>query len=151
MSRILALDIGTKRIGVAISDPLGITAKPLDYIINDDSVYEKIKSLIEKENVSTVVVGLPITLKGFHGQQVEYTKDFVEKLKNHIPNVKIVFIDERFTTSLAEKHLSQTKKKKNMKDYIDSLSAVFILQTYLDSLAFGKWKKPYRFFLLYFF
>lgn len=138
MSRILALDIGTKRIGVAISDPLGITAKPLDYIKNDDNVFRNIKSLIESQNVSTVVVGLPITLKGLQGQQVEYTKDFAEKLKQYIPHVNIVFVDERFTTSLAEKHLSQTKKKKNMKEYIDSLSAVFILQTYLDSLSFGK-------------
>lgn len=138
MSRILALDIGTKRIGVAISDPLGITAKPLNYIPNDELVFEKIKSLIEKENVSTVVIGLPITLKGLHGQQVEYTNEFAEKLKSHIPTLNIVFIDERFTTSLAEKQLLQTKKKKNMKEYIDSLSAVFILQTYLDSLSFSK-------------
>ena len=138
MSRILALDIGTKRIGVAVSDPLGITAKPLDYIKNDENVFQNIKSLIESQNVSTVVIGLPITLKGLQGQQVEYTKDFAEKLKQFIPNINIVFIDERFTTSLAEKHLSKTKKKKNMKEYIDSLSAVFILQTYLDSLSFGK-------------
>ncbi|WP_028949915.1 Holliday junction resolvase RuvX [Sulfurihydrogenibium subterraneum] len=138
MSRILALDIGTKRIGVAVSDPLGITAKPLDYIKNDENVFQNIKSLIESQNISTVVIGLPITLKGLQGQQVEYTKDFAEKLKQYIPNINIVFIDERFTTSLAEKHLSQTKKKKNMKEYIDSLSAVFILQTYLDSLFFGK-------------
>ena len=138
MSRILALDIGTKRIGVAVSDPLGITAKPLDYIKNDENVFQNIKSLIESQNISTVVIGLPITLKGLQGQQVEYTKNFAEKLKQFIPNINIVFIDERFTTSLAEKHLSQTKKKKNMKEYIDSLSAVFILQTYLDSLSFGK-------------
>ncbi|ACN99204.1 Holliday junction resolvase RuvX [Sulfurihydrogenibium azorense] len=138
MSRILALDIGTKRIGVAVSDPLGITAKPLDYIKNDDNVFQNIKSLIESQNVSTVVIGLPITLKGLQGQQVEYTKEFAEKLKHYIPHINIVFIDERFTTSLAEKHLSQTKKKKNIKDYIDSLSAVFILQTYLDSLSFGR-------------
>lgn len=138
MRRILALDIGTKRIGVAVSDPLGITAKPLDYIINDEFVFEKIKDLIKKENISTIVIGLPITLKGKEGQQVEYTKNFAEKLKNYIPNINVVFIDERFTTSLAEKHLSQTKKKKNMKEYIDSLSAVFILQTYLDSLTFNK-------------
>jgi putative Holliday junction resolvase len=138
LSRILALDIGTKRIGVAVSDPLGITAKPLDYIKNDDNVFQNIKSLIESQNVSTVVIGLPITLKGLQGQQVEYTKEFAEKLKHYIPHINIVFIDERFTTSLAEKHLSQTKKKKNIKDYIDSLSAVFILQTYLDSLSFGR-------------
>lgn len=112
MSRILALDIGTKRIGVAVSDPLGITAKPLDYIKNDDNVFQNIKSLIESQNVSTVVIGLPITLKGLQGQQVEYTKEFAEKLKHYIPHINIVFIDERFTTSLAEKHLSQTKKKK---------------------------------------
>ncbi|HEV09463.1 MAG TPA: Holliday junction resolvase RuvX [Sulfurihydrogenibium azorense] len=138
MSRVLALDIGTKRIGVAISDPLGITAKPLDYIPNDENAFEKIKSIIEKENVSTVVIGLPITLKGIHGQQVEYTKQFSEKLKSYIPDKNIVFVDERFTTSLAEKHLSQTKKKKKMKEYVDSLSAVFILQTYLDSISFGR-------------
>ncbi len=135
MQRVLGLDIGTKRIGVALSDPFLIIAKPLDFIHNDEKAVEKIKSLIKDYNVSTIVVGLPLTLKGKEGEQAKYTYEFTEKIKESIENINIVFIDERFTSSLAEKQLG---KKKNKKEKIDSLSAVFILQTYLDSLQLKK-------------
>ena len=137
MSRILGLDIGLKRIGVAVSDPFGVTATPLEFILNDEKVFEKINDLIKNYKISKIVIGLPLTLKGEEGEQARYTKEFVENLKNHIPqDIEIIFIDERFTSSLAEKTLSQTKKK-NKKEKIDSLSAVFILQTYLDRLSFS--------------
>jgi putative Holliday junction resolvase len=137
LSRILGLDIGLKRIGVAVSDPFGVTATPLEFILNDEKVFEKINDLIKNYKISKIVIGLPLTLKGEEGEQARYTKEFVENLKNHIPqDIEIIFIDERFTSSLAEKTLSQTKKK-NKKEKIDSLSAVFILQTYLDRLSFS--------------
>ncbi|ACD66115.1 MAG TPA: Holliday junction resolvase RuvX [Sulfurihydrogenibium sp.] len=137
MSRILGLDIGLKRIGVAVSDPFGVTATPLEFILNDEKVFEKINDLIKNYKISKIVIGLPLTLKGEEGEQARYTKEFVENLKNHIPqDIEIIFVDERFTSSLAEKTLLQTKKK-NKKEKIDSLSAVFILQTYLDRLSFS--------------
>ena len=145
MSRILGLDIGLKRIGVAVSDPFGITATPLEFILNDGKVFEKINDLIKIYKISKIVIGLPLTLKGEEGEQARYTKEFVENLKNHIPqDIEIIFVDERFTSSLAEKTLSQTKKK-NKKEKIDSLSAVFILQTYLDRLSLSNEATDYSY------
>jgi putative Holliday junction resolvase len=145
LSRILGLDIGLKRIGVAVSDPFGVTATPLDFILNDEKVFEKINGLIKNYKISKIVIGLPLTLKGEEGEQVRYTKEFAENLKNHIPQgIEIIFVDERFTSSLAEKTLSQAKKK-NKKEKIDSLSAVFILQTYLDRLSLSNEATDYSY------
>ncbi|WP_457622629.1 Holliday junction resolvase RuvX [Persephonella sp.] len=127
------MDVGTKRIGVAYSDPLGISTNPLPYIDNDENAFEKIKDIVKEYNVGTVVIGLPLTLKGKEGTQAKLTKEFAQKLKSYLPeNVEIEFIDERFTTSLAEKQLKETGKKSKKKDKVDSLSAVFILKTYLE-------------------
>ncbi|WP_457644044.1 Holliday junction resolvase RuvX [Persephonella sp.] len=127
------MDVGTKRIGVAYSDPLGISTNPLPYIDNDENAFEKIKDIVKEYNVGTVVIGLPLTLKGKEGTQAKLTKEFAQKLKSYLPeNVGIEFIDERFTTSLAEKQLKETGKKSKKKDKVDSLSAVFILKTYLE-------------------
>ncbi|WP_457643144.1 Holliday junction resolvase RuvX [Persephonella sp.] len=133
--RVLALDVGNKRIGVAYSDPLGISANPLPPVENNEKVFERIKELIDQYNVGTLVVGLPLTLKGEEGEQAKITKEFVEELKKHIPDINVVFVDERFTTSLAEKHLRETTKKSKRKEKIDSVSAVYILKTYLDSIS----------------
>lgn len=134
MKRVIGLDIGLKRIGVAVSDPFLITASPKGHIENNERAVENIKKLMEEYQTKDIVVGLPLTLKGNEGEQAAYTRQFVEKLKEEIPEINIVFVDERFTSSLAQKHISP-KKSKN-KGNIDSLSAVFILQTYLDSLSF---------------
>ena len=133
--RILALDVGNKRIGVAYSDPMGITTNPLPPLINDKDVFDKIKKLILEYDIGTIVIGLPLTLKGDEGKQASLTKKFAEKLKDYISGVDIKFVDERFTTTLAEKHLRETTKKSKRKQKIDSLSAVYILKTYLDSLS----------------
>ncbi|WP_457625760.1 Holliday junction resolvase RuvX [Persephonella sp.] len=132
--RVLALDVGDKRIGVAYSDPLGISANPLPAVEKNKEVFEKIKDLIEKYDIGTVVIGLPLTLKGEEGEQAKKTRKFALKLKEYIPDVDIKFIDERFTTTLAERQLRETTKKSKRKQKIDSVSAVYILKTYLDSL-----------------
>ncbi len=134
--RVLALDVGNKRIGVAYSDPLGISANPLPYIPNDEKVFEKIKDLIDEYNIRKVVIGLPLTLKGEEGEQAKITREFAEKLKEHIPDIDIEFVDERFTTSLAEQHLRETTKKSKRKKKLDSVAAVYILKTYLDQQQF---------------
>ena len=131
--RTLALDVGDKRIGIAYSDPFGISLNPLPHIENNDKVFENLSRLIKEYDIGTVVVGLPLTLKGEEGEQAKKTKSFVEVLKKHIPEeIKIEFIDERFTTALAEKHLKETSKKSKRKKKLDSLSAMYILKTYLD-------------------
>ncbi|WP_293443354.1 Holliday junction resolvase RuvX [Persephonella sp.] len=132
--RVLALDVGLKRIGVAYSDPLGISANPLTPIENDKDVFNKIKQIIKDYGIKTVVVGLPLTLKGEEGEQAKITREFVEKMKQEIPDIEVKFVDERFTTTLAEKQLRETTKKSKRKKMIDSVSAVYILKTYLDSL-----------------
>ncbi len=134
--RVLALDVGNKRIGVAYSDPLGISANPLPYIKNNEKVFEKIKDLINEYNIGKVVIGLPLTLKGEEGEQAKITREFAEKLKEHIPDIDIEFVDERFTTSLAEQHLRETTKKSKRKKKLDSVAAVYILKTYLDQQQF---------------
>lgn len=133
MKRVIGLDIGLKRIGVAVSDPFLITASPREHIQNDEKVVDRIKKLLQEYNTKDIVVGLPLTLRGNEGEQAAYTRQFVEKLKEEIPDINIIFVDERFTSSLAQRHISP-KKAKN-KGNIDSMSAVFILQTYLDSLS----------------
>ncbi|WP_457627163.1 Holliday junction resolvase RuvX [Persephonella sp.] len=135
--RVLALDVGNKRIGVAYSDPLGISANPLPPIQNDEKVFGKIKQLIDQYDVGIVVIGLPLTLKGEEGEQAKITREFAQKLKEHIPDIDIVFVDERFTTTLAERHLRETTKKSKRKQKIDSVSAVYILKSYLDSKSMG--------------
>ena len=134
--RILALDVGNKRIGVAYSDPSGISITPSEIIKNDEKVFEKLKELIDRLNVGTIVIGLPLTLKGLEGEQAEKTKEFAEELKKHFPDIKVEFIDERFTTSLAEKHLKETTKKSKRKQKLDSVAATYILQTYLMKQQF---------------
>ncbi len=135
--RVLALDVGNKRIGVAYSDPLGISANPLPFIQNDEKVFEKIKNLIDEYNIGKVIIGLPLTLKGEEGEQAKITKSFAEELKKYIGDIPIEFIDERFTTSLAEQHLRETTKKSKRKKKVDSLAAVYILKTYLDKQQFS--------------
>ncbi len=135
--RVLALDVGLKRIGVAYSDPLGISANPLPPIENDRDVFKKIKQIIDKYDIKTVVVGLPLTLKGEEGEQAKITREFVQKMKQEIPDIEVKFVDERFTTTLAEKQLRETTKKSKRKKMIDSISAVYILKTYLDSIHMG--------------
>ncbi len=132
--RVLALDVGNKRIGVAYSDPFGISANPLPVIQNDEKVFEKIKELVKEYDIGTIVIGLPLTLKGEEGEQAQKTKEFAEKLKQEIPDIPIKFVDERFTTTLAERQLRETTKKSKRKQKLDSVSAVYILKTYLDSL-----------------
>lgn len=134
MSRIVGLDVGSKRIGIAVSDPFLMTASPRGFIQNDERAVEKLKEILQEFGTKEIVVGLPLTLKGLEGEQANYTRAFVERLNSEIPDLKVHFVDERFTTSLAQKH--RNPKRSNNKGYLDSLSAVFILQTYLDSLAF---------------
>ncbi|MCX7738683.1 MAG: Holliday junction resolvase RuvX [Hydrogenothermaceae bacterium] len=134
MSRIVGLDVGSKRIGIAVSDPFLITASPKGFIQNDEKAIEKLKEILQEFRTKEIVVGLPLTLKGLEGEQANYTRAFVERLNSEIPDLKVHFVDERFTTSLAQKYIDP--KRSNNKGYLDTLSAVFILQTYLDSLTF---------------
>ncbi|MGI6485803.1 MAG: Holliday junction resolvase RuvX [Tepidanaerobacteraceae bacterium] len=132
--RILGLDIGDKRIGVAISDELGITAQGVD-IINRNGMkkdIDKILNMLEKYKVRRVVVGLPKNMNGTVGPQVQSVKNFIEKIRLQT-DVEFVYWDERLTTIAAEKILIDADlSRKKRKGVVDKLAAVIILQNYLD-------------------
>lgn len=136
MERIMGLDIGDKTIGVAISDPLGITAQGL-YTIKRQSKkhdYQAIEELINKYDLKKIVVGLPKNMNNTIGPQSEKVIKFAEKIKNKF-NVEIIYIDERMTTMSAERILIEGNvRRENRKKYIDKVAATYILQTYLDSI-----------------
>ena len=136
MNRILGLDYGERRIGVALSDPLKIIARPLITIdkkkIND--CFSKILEIINNNNVSKIVVGLPLTLKGNNSKQTDDVICFVNKLRVKV-QLPIITIDERLSSTAAEKSLrNQGIKTGYNKELIDVTAAAIFLQEYLDSL-----------------
>lgn len=135
MARILGLDIGEKRIGVAISDPDGILATPLSIIDYTDSIkaMEEIVGIVSKQGVGLVVVGLPRSLSGSLGVQAEKVQEFIDGLKSRL-GVPIEVRDERFSTMLARRLLrgADRKAKDRRKTRDDAAAAAVILQAYLD-------------------
>ncbi len=139
--RTISLDVGDKTIGVALSDPLGITANGLMTIerigIRKDA--DKVIALIKEHECSTVVIGLPLNLNGTDSVQTQKVRDFRTMLENKMRSIgmndiKIEFQDERFTTKIAESVLIQADvSRKKRKTVIDKQAAVVILQSWLDS------------------
>ena len=132
--RILGIDYGNRRIGLAISDPLNIFAKPFHTI--DKNIKPKflneIYEVIENMNIEKVVVGLPLNMKGIDSEQTKIVRKFVQILKKKI-NIPIVFQDERLSSKSAKEYLimqniSPSKNKKS----VDSVAASIILQEFLD-------------------
>jgi putative Holliday junction resolvase len=136
--RILALDVGDRRIGVSMSDPEQIIASPLTVIERDEnsSAIDAIIDLVDQYDVKRIVVGLPYSLDGSVGRQAEKVKDFVDKLSQKV-NTRIDFWDERLSTVAAERLLSESGDKKAKRLRRDDAAAAFILQGYLDSLKVG--------------
>ncbi|MQF99081.1 MAG: Holliday junction resolvase RuvX [SAR202 cluster bacterium] len=136
--RILGLDVGEKRIGVAVAYPDGIVVRPLVAInrssISDDT--DKIVSLINEYNIELVVVGLPISLDGKFSHQARLVKDFTRNLTDASP-VRVKSHDERFSTVEANRLLIDAGQKPSRnKGLLDSASAAVILQSYLESNRF---------------
>ncbi|MDD4342944.1 MAG: Holliday junction resolvase RuvX [Eubacteriales bacterium] len=132
--RIMALDVGDKKIGVALSDPLKITSQGLEtYIRKDnDEDYKYFAELIKNNSVEILVAGLPKNMNGTEGPQAEKVKEFINKLKQYT-DVRVDFADERLTTMEAEKMLiSGDVSRKNRKKVIDKVAANLILQNYLQ-------------------
>ena len=132
MSRILGLDIGKKRIGIAMSDAMGIIAQPVETILREpeDKAVEKIKSICQQNQVKKIVAGLPKHMNNTIGEQAQDCINFTEYLK---PDYEIIFEDERLTSRQAEYILAQTGRKYTKdKQLVDLKSACIILQQYLD-------------------
>lgn len=129
----MALDIGDKKIGVALSDPLKITSQGLETYLRKDNKedYLYFAQLIKDNDVEVLVAGLPKNMNGTEGPQAEKVRDFIKELQKYT-EVKVDFADERLTTMEAEKMLiSGDVSRKNRKKVIDKVAANLILQNYL--------------------
>ena len=130
--RFMGLDIGEKRIGVAMSDPGRVLASPLTIITEDNptAAIAAICELVEKHDIGRVVAGLPLSLDGSVGRQALAVKAFVEELKKHL-EVPVTYRDERLSTVTAEA-LAPRRKKGSKKERYDAMAAAVILQSYLE-------------------
>jgi len=132
--RIMAFDYGTKRIGIAVTDPLQIIATGLTTIHSKDAV-EFIKKYLLTEQVECFVVGEPKQMDGTPSQSAQHAKGFATILKKNFPDIKIELVDERFTSKMASATIAQSGFKKSdrqNKERIDTISATIILQYYLQ-------------------
>jgi len=133
--RKLGIDYGDSRVGIAITDELGITAQGLETVHhkgNDKIVLKRLVELLEQYSVDTFVVGMPINMNGTKTERVEVTNNFIHKLKCRFPKVVIETIDERLTTVAAHKTMNYLNINKNKKkEIVDTISAVYILETYM--------------------
>lgn len=135
MHKVMGLDIGTKRIGIALSDFLFLTAQPCETINREpeDKAIEKITDICTQNNVQKIVVGLPKNMNGTIGEQAHDCENFANLIKLNIPDCEIIFEDERLTSRQAENILAmQGKKYTKNKGLVDLKSACIILQQYLD-------------------
>ena len=134
--RILGIDYGDTRVGTAITDELGITAQGLETIINngnDKSVLSRLDEIMEKYEISTIVIGMPLNMDGSKSERIAKTEKFIHKLKCKYNKIKIETVDERLTTVQAHKTMNELGiKPKNKKNLVDTISAVYILETYIN-------------------
>ena len=135
MGRLLAIDYGRKRSGVAVTDPLKICANGLPTVRSCDLPLF-IKEYCEKETVDAFIVGEPKDLRGNPSESMRYITPFVNKLKKDFPNIPVIMWDERFTSSIAHREMISAgfkKKDRQEKGKADEIAAVLILNSYLDS------------------
>lgn len=133
--KIMALDVGDARIGIAYTDALELSVNPLESYVrkNTENDYIHIAKLIKDYRIERVVVGLPLNMDGTEGDRVEKTKVFADTLRNYT-DVQIVWQDERLTTVTAERLLiEQGMRREKRKTVIDKVAAMVILSSYLES------------------
>ena len=134
--RILGIDYGEARTGIAITDALNITAQGLETIHNNGSdkvILKRLDEIFKKYNVDVIVVGKPINMNGTSSERTEITEKFIHKLKCKYNKLKIETIDERLTTVAAHKTMNFLDVNKNKKrNIVDTISAVYILETYME-------------------
>jgi putative Holliday junction resolvase len=145
MGRVLALDLGEVRIGLAMSDPLGITANPLEPLIcaGARKDLERLADLVREHAVVTVVVGLPLLLSGEEGVGATAARRFAARLRERLGDVDVELWDERLTTVQAERTLIEANvKRRKRRQVVDGFAAVLILENYLDSRSAAKGSGP---------
>lgn len=131
----MGLDIGDSRVGVALSDPLGIMASPFTIInrVDEATAIEKIVDIIHEKEVGKVIAGLPLNMDGSRGKQAEKTASFIKALNRHII-VPVEYQDERLST-VSARELIQGTRKTNRNTRYDAAAAALILQSYLDEVS----------------
>lgn len=133
--RVLGIDYGDARVGIAITDPLCITAQGLETIHhkgNDKIILKKLEEILEKYEVETMIVGMPFNMNGTSSERVEITEKFIHKLKCKFNKVKIETMDERLTTVIAHKTMNILDiNKNNKRNIVDTISAEYILESYI--------------------
>ena len=136
--RILGIDYGDARTGIAITDALNITVQGLETIHNSGSdkvILKRLDEILEQYEIDTIVIGKPINMNGTPSARTEITEKFIHKLKCKYNKLKIETIDERLTTVAAHKTMNFLDVGKNKKrNIVDTISAVYILETYLNKI-----------------
>ncbi len=139
MGRILAIDYGRKRCGLAVTDTLQIVPGGLCTVATHE-LLTYLKGYIQKEDVSQVIIGHPRQMNGADSESMRYIRPFIDKFKKEFPQLPLEMVDERFTSSLAQRSIREAgiKKERRQKDkgLVDEVSAVIILQTYLEQRRF---------------
>ena len=134
--RVLAIDYGDARVGIAITDSLGITAQGLETIHhkgNDKIVLKRLEEIINEKEVNIIVIGMPYNMDGTKTQRAEVTEKFIHKLKCRFNKIPIEEIDERLTTVAAHKTMNFLDINKHKKrGIVDTISAVYILETFMN-------------------
>ena len=130
--RVLAIDYGEKRIGLAVSDPLWLTAQPLSFLENNKIFFVESQKIIQEYDVKKIVLGLPKNLQGHDTAKTLEVRAFAEKLRKNL-SIEVVFWDERFSTVAVNKFLiGADVSRKKRKKVVDSQAAAFFLQGYMD-------------------
>ncbi len=141
--RVLAIDYGDSRVGVAISDPLMVTANPLPVLDGRGGrkqIAAQIATLIAQWNVDIVVIGYPVNMDGSKGPRVKITEKFARELEAvcaNLRSIEIVFWDERLTTRMADRAMIEMNVHQRQKGVSDEIAAMLILQNYLDNRRSG--------------
>jgi putative Holliday junction resolvase len=136
MGRIIAIDYGQKRVGLAVTDPLKIIANGLT-TVSSGEIFQFLDTYLAKEPVEMFIVGMPKKMNNEDSDSVRLIEPFVKGLKNRFPSIPVRMVDERFTSVLAHRALIEggaSKKKRREKEIIDEISATIILQSYLESI-----------------
>jgi putative holliday junction resolvase len=136
--RVMAFDYGTKRIGIAVTDPMQIIATGLDTIHPKD-IIEYLKKYLVTEQVERFIVGEPKQMDNTPSQSYQHVKGFVTLLNKNFPQVPVELLDERFTSKMASAAIAQSgmnKKNRQNKELIDSVSAVILLQSWMEKKLF---------------
>ena len=134
MGRIIGIDYGKKRVGIAVTDPLKMFASPLN-TIHPDEFDNFIRVYMKSETIEAFVIGYPVTLNNKPSDSVKYIDPFLRKLKKDFPEIKVHLVDERFTSRMALRTMIDgglKKKERQNKETVDKISASIILQTFLD-------------------